>query len=38
MGYNSAKEFNVKLLETISKKVSPRKRKIKSETPAESKN
>ncbi|HSX12298.1 MAG TPA: HPr(Ser) kinase/phosphatase [Rhabdochlamydiaceae bacterium] len=38
MGYNSAKEFNVKLLETISKKVSPRKRNIKSETPAESKN
>ncbi|HSX04813.1 MAG TPA: HPr(Ser) kinase/phosphatase [Rhabdochlamydiaceae bacterium] len=38
MGYNSAKEFNVKLLETISKKVSPRKREIKSETPAESKN
>ncbi len=39
MGYNSAKEFNVKLLETISRKISSnRKRKIQSEATAESKN
>ena len=39
MGYNSAKEFNVKLLETISKKTMPAKQKkgMRSETLAKSK-
>lgn len=37
MGYNSAKEFNVKLLDTISKKIAVKKRKKLSEAHAESK-
>ncbi|MBI2743699.1 MAG: HPr kinase/phosphorylase [Chlamydiales bacterium] len=38
MGYNSAKEFNIKLLETIKKKQTSRKSKAPRETVAKSKN